>query len=160
MLSSLRNIIFPKSSGKPSAVLAVGHFGGMMRIIHLRPEDGEIERIGGSPFPTTFRYGGAVEQSREELGEVTLYAGHDDADETVYNFLDDISARMRSQYSSGMTLAQLVQDIFRPVALNAIHKRKGRERLMSPTETFPVYLVYVMRSSERIGTGPPTSIRH
>ncbi|PYH29680.1 uncharacterized protein BO87DRAFT_368460 [Aspergillus neoniger CBS 115656] len=124
MLSHLKNI-FTLSTSPPSVLLVRA----MIHVLHLLPEDGTIQRFGLSTRSTPFRYRGAREQTREQIGTVTLYVGEG---ETPKSFLDDVETRF-------------LQDVLKPAALDAIHERKDRERSMRATQTYPVYVVYILR---------------
>ncbi|OOQ83196.1 hypothetical protein PEBR_36280 [Penicillium brasilianum] len=135
------------ASTTPSALLVIGKFGATIHILHLLPEDGTIERFGLTSSTTTFRRGGATEQVREQIGEVTLHIGDG---ETANSFLNDVETRIRS-----VQVTQLVQDVLQPAALDAIHEREKRDRSMHATQTYPVFVVYITRSrAGRILTEP------
>lgn len=157
MLTSFKNSF--TRSRYPSALLVIGNFGAMIHVLHLLPEDGTtIERFGvSSPScKTIFRHRGATEQSREQLGTVTLHIG--DGESTTI-FLDDVEARLCKPQTDCVEATQLVQDVLKPAALDAIHAKEGRGRSMNATQTYPVYVVYIRRSEEgRIISGEPTSI--
>ncbi|PYI02519.1 hypothetical protein BO78DRAFT_400430 [Aspergillus sclerotiicarbonarius CBS 121057] len=154
MLTRLTNI-FTRST-RPSVLLVVGKFGATIHVLHLVPEDGTIERFSLTTpsSTTTFRYRGAIEQAREHIGTVTLHVGDG---ETANSFLDDVETRIRklrnddslsSQLQTGSVAAtQLVQDVLQPAALDAIHEREERDRSMRATQTSPVFVVYIIRSS-------------
>ena len=155
MLTRLKNSF--TRSGYPSALLVIGNFGSMIYVLHLLPEDGTtIERFGlSSPScKTSFRHRGATEQTREQLGTVTLHTGDGECANT---FLNDVQARICKPTSS-IEVTQLVQDILKPAALDAIHEREGRDRSMNATQTYPVHVVYIRRSREGNILTEPTSI--
>jgi hypothetical protein len=113
-----------------------------------------MERIGLTSPSTTFRYSGATEQAREQIGTVTLHVGDG---ETAESFLDDVETRIRKLRddstnpspqtgNSSVEVTQLVQDVLLPAALDAIHEREGRDRSMNATQTFSVFVVYINRS--------------
>ncbi|KAB8210661.1 hypothetical protein BDV34DRAFT_186233 [Aspergillus parasiticus] len=87
MLTHLINTFTP--SATPSALLVIGKFGTTNHVLHLLPENGTIERFNLTTpsSTTTFRYSGAIEQTREEIGAVTLHVGDG---ETADSFLDDV----------------------------------------------------------------------
>ena len=157
MLTRLKNSF--TRSGYPSALLVIGNFGSMIYVLHLLPEDGTtIERFGlSSPScKTSFHHRGATEQAREQLGTVTLHIG-DGEDATT--FLDDVEARICNPQTGSVEVTQLVQNVLKPAALDAIHEREGRDRSMNATQTYPVFVVYIRRSrAGRIISGEPTSI--
>ncbi|PYH71437.1 uncharacterized protein BO88DRAFT_485954 [Aspergillus vadensis CBS 113365] len=146
MLSHLKNI-FTRSTGPPSILLLIGNFGAMIHVLHLLPEDGTIQRFGLTTRSTPFRYRGSREQTREQIGTVTLHVGDG---ETPNSFLDDVETRFRKLRDkelqrSSIEVTQLVQDVLKPAALEAIHGRKDRECSMHATQTYPVYVVYILR---------------
>lgn len=158
MLALLTNI-FTRSSS-PSVLLVIGKFGAMIHVLHLLPENGTIERFGltAPSSTTTFCHRGAREQAREQIGTVTLHVGDG---ETADSFLDDVETRIRklrndslssspAQLQTGsVEVSKLVQDILRPAALDAIHEREERDRSMRATQTYPIFVVYILRSSAR-----------
>ncbi|KAJ5800487.1 uncharacterized protein N7518_002555 [Penicillium psychrosexuale] len=158
MLARLKNIF--TSSTNPSVLLVVGKFGARIHVLHLIPEDGTIERfclVMPSSF-TTFRYRGARELSREQIGTVTLDVGDgvirntflDDVKTRIYKLQNDSLSSSPAQLQTGSTeVTQLVQDVLRPVALDAIHEREVRDRSMRATETYPVFIIYITRSPGR-----------
>ena len=166
MLTTLINTFTPSTI--PSALLVIGKFGATINVLHLIPENGSIERFSLTtpPSMTTFRHGGAKEQTREQIGTVTLYVGDG---ETTDTFLDDIETRIRKPWddSLGLNPAQLqtgsvevtrlVQDVLKPAALNAIYDREGRDRSMNATQTYPVFVVYIAHSKAGEILGEPTS---
>ncbi|RDH31967.1 hypothetical protein BDQ94DRAFT_146123 [Aspergillus welwitschiae] len=146
MLARLTNIFTPPTN--PSVLLVVGNFGAKIHVLHLLPEDDTIQRFGLTTPSTNFRYRGAREQAREQIGTVTLHVGDG---ESADSFLDDIETRirkLRNQTGSG-EVTQLVQDVLQPAALDAIQERKDRERSMRATQTYPVYVVYIRLSAGR-----------
>ncbi|KAJ5135539.1 uncharacterized protein N7515_004817 [Penicillium bovifimosum] len=137
MLAHLSNIFTPSTS--PSVLLVIGKFGATIHILHLLPESRTIERFSliTPSSITTFRHHGAREQAREQIGIVTLHVGDG---ETANSFLDDVE-------TNPVEVAQLVQDVLQPAALDAIHERVERDRSMRATQTYPVFVVYIIRSS-------------
>lgn len=162
MLARFKNAFTPSTT--PSALLIIGKFGATIRVLHLLPENDTIERFSLTTPATTFRHGGATEQAREQIGAVTLHVGDG---ETADSFLDDVETRIRklrndslssSQLQIGsVEVTQLVQDFLQPAALDAIHEREGRDRSIHATQTYPVFIVYIMRSRERMIPTEPTS---
>lgn len=133
----------------PSALLVVGNFDTRIHVLHVLPEDGTIERFSPGLPSSTFRYRGAHERSREQIGTVTL---HDGGFEAAQNFLADVETRIRKLQTGRdrrVEMTQLVQEILRPAALEAIHEREGRDGSMDAMQTYPVYLVYIRRSWAR-----------
>ncbi|KAJ5542620.1 hypothetical protein N7535_005043 [Penicillium sp. DV-2018c] len=136
MLASLTNIFTP-STGSPSVLLVIGKFGATIYFLHLLPENGTIERFGLTTpsSTTTFRYRGAREQAREQIGTVTLHVGDG---ETANSFLDDVETRIRKLWNDSLSSSpvqlqtgsveatQLVQEVVQPAALDAIHEREAR----------------------------------
>ncbi|KAJ5139258.1 uncharacterized protein N7515_004106 [Penicillium bovifimosum] len=156
MLASLTNI-FTRSTS-PSVLLVIGKFGATIHVLHLLPENGTIERFSLTTpsSTTTFRHRGAREQAREQIGTVTLHVGDG---ETANSFLDDVETRIRTLWNDSLSSSpaqlqtgsveatQLVQDVLQPAALDAIHEREKRDRSMRATQTYPVFVVYIIRSS-------------
>ncbi|KAJ5591590.1 uncharacterized protein N7459_001959 [Penicillium hispanicum] len=165
MLTHLLNTFIPFTT--PSALLVIGKFGATVHVLHLLPENGTIERFSLTTpsSTTTFRYGGAIEQAREQIGVVTLHVGDG---ETVDSFLDDVETRIRKPrnddslgsspaqlQTGGFEVTQLVQDVLRPAVLDVIHEREERERSIRATQTYPVFVVCIVRSKAgRILTEP------
>ncbi|KAL4913558.1 hypothetical protein BDW62DRAFT_159812 [Aspergillus aurantiobrunneus] len=150
MLARLMNIFTTATT--PSALLVMGNFGAKIHVLHPVPEDSTIERFSltNPSSTTTFHHGGATEQTREQIGTVTLHVGDGD---TANSFLDDVEARIRkrrdgspAQQPGSVELSRLVQDVLRPAALDAIHEREGRDRSVNATQAYPVYVVHVKRS--------------
>lgn len=168
MLPRLMNAF--TSSTIPSALLVLGEFGSTIHILHLLPENSINERFSLTTpsSATAFRYNGAAEQTREQIGTVTLHVGDG---ETANSFLDDVEARIRKlirklrggphdrgQEQAGTAgVTQLVQDVLKPAAMDAIHDRKTRERSMNATQAYLIFIIFIRRS--RVGTtlGEPTS---
>ncbi|PIG89951.1 hypothetical protein AARAC_010230 [Aspergillus arachidicola] len=129
-------------------------------ILSTAPSNGTIERFNLTTpsSTTTFRHSGAIEQTREEIGAVTLHVGDG---ETADSFLDDVETRIRKLRNDSLSsspaqlqigsaeVSQLVQNVLQPVALDAIHEREERDRSMNATQTYPVFVVYIRRS--RVG---------
>ncbi|KAK2799906.1 hypothetical protein FQN50_008299 [Emmonsiellopsis sp. PD_5] len=166
MFTRLKNAIAPP--GPPSVVLAlVGGFSSMTNALHIVPEDGTIERFGFTNHSSTFRLHGTTEQTRELIGEVTLYAGDG---ESTTNFLDDVEARVHKLWGDSQILSEpesadvihrLEKVVLRPAGLDAIRAREGREPSMNATQTYPVFIIRINRSRSskagRILNDKPTS---
>lgn len=161
MLSRLRNAFTPPSN--PSALLVLGNFGSMIYVLHLIPENSKNEHFGFTTFSSTtaFRHSGAREQAREQIGTVTLHVGDG---ETASSFLDDVEIRTRKLRDDyfGLTptqqnVTQLVQDVLRPAAMDAIHERETRGPSMNATQAYPVFIVYIRRARAGAILGEPTS---
>ncbi|OAA52569.1 hypothetical protein BBO_00410 [Beauveria brongniartii RCEF 3172] len=166
MLSRLTNAFTPSTN--PSALLVLGEFGSMIHVLHLLPENSINERfsITTSSSATAFNRNGATEQSREQIGTVTLHVGDG---ETANSFLDDVETRIRKlrgdssdlspaqQQTGTVDVNQLVQDVLQPAALDAIQERETRERSTNATQAYPVFVIYIRR--RRAGTilGEPRS---
>jgi hypothetical protein len=88
MFARLMNAIYPP--GAPSALVVVGKSDAS--ILHLVPEDSSVERFGitKSSSNTTFRHRGATEQTREQIGTITLHVGDGEGPD---EFLDDVETR-------------------------------------------------------------------
>lgn len=162
MLARLMNKFTPSTT--PSVLLVVGNFGATINVLHLLPENGTIERFSITSSRTTFRDGGAREQGREQIGAVRLHVGDG---ETANSFLDDVETRIRKLRNDSLgsspaqlqtdsvEVTQLVQEVLQPAALDAIHERETRDRSMNATQTYPVFVVYIIRSrAGRILTEP------
>ncbi|KAJ5847824.1 hypothetical protein N7455_011781 [Penicillium solitum] len=166
MVAHFKSSFTPSTT--PSALLIIGKFGATIHVLHLRPENDTIERFSLTTpaSTTTFRYGGATEQAREQIGAVTLHVGDG---ETAHSFLDDVETRIRKLRNDSLSssptqlqigsveVTQLVQDFLQPAALDAIHEREGRARSIHATQTYPVFIVYIMRSRARMIPTEPTS---
>lgn len=156
----------------PSALLVVGDFDRKISSLHLVPEDGTIERFGQTMPPNTIlRYNGAKEVSREQIGKVTIYHGDG---ERLTGFLDDMTTRVCELWNSSISssptrsieVSQLVQDVLRPVAVDAVGERKAGEdeihekeigeevirekkrrqcSTLNATETYGVYIIRITR---------------
>ena len=124
MLKSLANAFTPPPFLQQSLLLATS--GATIDVLHVLPEDGTIERFGlTNPSCTTFRHRGAHERSCEQIGTVTLHVGDG---ETARSFLADVDTRIRRLQTGrvrSVEATQLVQQILRPAALEAIHEREG-----------------------------------
>ncbi|PGG96835.1 hypothetical protein AJ79_09441 [Helicocarpus griseus UAMH5409] len=162
MFARLKNMVAPPnpSAHVPSALIVVSYKNSKSKdVLHLVPEDGTIERWGymDQTPNTTFRYSGATEQTREQVGEVTIYAGDG---ESLSAFLQDVETRARQLWDDSPSLKQqaqsqkggdgpiqlLIHDVLQPAALDAIRKREGRERSFNATQTYDVFVLRVMRS--------------
>ncbi|QKX62086.1 uncharacterized protein TRUGW13939_09242 [Talaromyces rugulosus] len=76
----------------PSVLLVIDRFGATIRVLHLLPENSTvIERFSSTSSTITFRYGKVREQTREQIGTVTLDVGDG---ETAESFLDDVATRI------------------------------------------------------------------
>ncbi|TQV96196.1 hypothetical protein V2A60_003366 [Cordyceps javanica] len=164
MLSYLLNAFTPSTN--TSVLLVLGKFGSTIHNLHFPSENGVIERFSFTSPSTAFRYGGATEQAREQIGTVTLHVGDG---ETPDSFLDDVEARIRKLWddSSSSSLAQqqtgtvgmtqLVQDILKPAARDAIDERETLERSMNATQAYSVYIIYIRRPTAGTILREPTS---
>ncbi|CAG8890981.1 unnamed protein product [Penicillium egyptiacum] len=166
MLTRLKNSFTPSTT--PSALLIIGKFGATIHVLRLLPENDTIERFSlTTPASTTsFRHSGATEQAREQIGAVILHVGDG---ETADSFLDDVETRIRKLRNDSLSsspaqlqigsveVTQLVQDFLQPAALDAIHERGERDRSIHATQTYPVFIVYIMRSRARMIPTEPTS---
>lgn len=151
MLSRLLNAF--SSPVHPSAILIVGDFSNSTHILHLLPEDGTVERFSLTTPSSTFRYCGASEQSREQIGAVKLHVGHG---EIAWEFLDDVEKRARKLWNDYSRPEQqptgtddvlpLARDVLQPAALEVIREREGREASMNATQTYPVYILRINRA--------------
>lgn len=167
MLTRFLNMFTPSTT--PSVLLVIGKFGATIHVLHLLPENGTIERFSltTQSSTTTFRHGGAIEQAREQIGMVTLHVGDG---ETANGFLNDVETRIRKLRNDSLSsspaqlqigsfeVTQLVQDVLQPAALDVIHEREGRERSMHATQTYPVFVVRIIRSRAGRILTEPTSI--
>ncbi|KZN89614.1 hypothetical protein EN45_082270 [Penicillium chrysogenum] len=153
MLASITNI-FTRSIS-PFVLLVIGKFGATIHVLHLLPENGTIERFSLTtpPSTTTFCHRGTREQAREQIGTVALHVGDG---ETANSFLetrirklqnDSLSSSPAQLQTGSVEVTQLVQDVLQPAALDAIHEREERDRSMRATQTYPVFVVYIIRSS-------------
>ncbi|KAI1916582.1 hypothetical protein LOZ65_005216 [Ophidiomyces ophidiicola] len=149
MLARLKSIIFPPPN--PSAVVVIGSFGVSIKCLHVVPEDGTIECFTTKPAPSSFRLYGATEQSRQQIGTVTV--------ENHLQFMGEIEKRIRELWNKTSCLnletqqqlddtavSKLVQNVLQPAALSAIDAQEGRERSPVATNTHPVYIVFINRA--------------
>lgn len=139
-------------------------------MLHLLPENGTIERFSFEPSSSTnFRYGGAIEKKRDQIGTVTLPVRDG---ETARGFLNDVEIRICKLWkdflssnpahlqAGGAGMSRLVQDVLKPAALGAIHDRERPDHSMNVTQvtqTYPVFGIEIKRSRVgRIETNEPT----
>ena len=130
----------------------------MISVMHLIPEDGEVEMWSMFPKRATFRRGGAVEVSRELLGTTTFREG-----EWSRQILDDFAKRARKQLSSirdagvndgqepgaAIPVTCLVEEVLRPVGLKFLSDRKEQVPAQGekvPRSEFSVSVIHVSRS--------------
>ncbi|KZV65809.1 hypothetical protein PENSPDRAFT_637817 [Peniophora sp. CONT] len=153
MLSCIAKALSLTSETYPSAVITVGEVG-EYSIIHVIPEDGEIEQYGYT-FTTKYRYGKAKERSREQLGTVTLedHGG----DDMFFKFARDLFARVKElrdavSHEGGFGIgwegaARVVEEALRPAALGALRDREGRtpSTNASSSSSYPLFLVHIDR---------------
>ncbi|KAJ5603012.1 hypothetical protein N7537_005968 [Penicillium hordei] len=166
MLARFKKSFTPSTT--PSALLIIGKFDATIHVLHLLPENDTIERssLTTPTSTTTFRHGGVTEQAREQIGAVTLHVGDG---ETADSFLDDVETRIRKRQNDSLSsspaqlqigsveVTQLVQDFLQPAALDAIHEREERDRSIHATQTYPVFIVYIIRTRARTILTEPTS---
>ncbi|KAJ5951851.1 uncharacterized protein N7479_010264 [Penicillium vulpinum] len=166
MLTRFKNPFTPSTT--PSALLIIGKVGATIHVLYLLPENDTIERFSliTPTSTTTFRHGGATEQAREQIGAVTLHIADG---ETADSFPDDVEARIRKLRNDSLSsspaqlqigsveVTQLVQNFLQPAALDAIHEREERARSIHATQTYPVFIVHIMRSRARMIPTEPTS---
>ena len=155
MLSCLANL-FTGTPRNPSALLAIVQSENIY-LMHLIPEDGEVEMLGMFPKPAKFRRGGAVEISRELLGTTTYREG-----EGGLTVLPDWEDRARKQLSlipdaraddgqgpgASIPLRCLVEDVLRPVGLEFLSERRDESSAQdkdTPRE-FSVFIIHISRS--------------
>ncbi|PGH02325.1 hypothetical protein AJ79_07664 [Helicocarpus griseus UAMH5409] len=159
MIARLKNAIKPPKARNPSALIITSQQDSNFNVLHLVPEDGTIERWGftnGSPI-TTFHFGGAREEAREQVGEATIDIGDRKG---LDSFFEDVETRVgklwsdvanlsptKAQAGSDEAIEQLVQDVLRPAALDAIRKREEglRDRSTDATPTCPVFVLRITR---------------
>ena len=162
----------------PSAIIVAGTFDSWISILHLIPEDGTTERVEFRPRSPTFRYAGATEYSREQIGTAMLYQENGDS---TFTFFNDVEARVRKLWDDDTTTTttslvsaetkvasvettELVQRFLKPATLGAIHDREGRPRNSSSSndaKPHPVFIIYVKRKKPgQIISDKFTSIAH
>ena len=157
MLSCLANL-FTGTPRNPSALLAAEE-SDMIYVMHLIPEDGEVEMWGTFPKPAKkFRRYGAVEVSRELLGTTAYH----DSEEGGLTVICDFADRARKQLSSipnvraddgqgpgtSIPLACLVEEVLRPVGLEFLSERRDQVSAQdkdAPRE-FSVFIIHISRS--------------
>lgn len=161
MFSRLINILRPST---PSVLLVIGELRSTMRILHLIPESGIYERFSlqTPSSANSFHYNGAIEQTRQQIGTVTLNVGDG---ETADSFLDHIETRIRKLHLAQLQIGtagvtQLVQDVLQPAVTDALHERETQERSMNATQTYPVFIIYIERSRAGPIVREPTSLPH
>jgi hypothetical protein len=153
MFARLMNAIYPP--GAPSALVVVGKSDAS--ILHLVPEDSSVERFGitKSSSNTTFRHRGATEQTREQIGTITLHVGDGEGPD---EFLDDVETRACTLWNDSRSSStaqvqgasvetiQLLQEVLEQAALDAILSGEGRDRSMNATQISPVFVLRVVRA--------------
>ena len=134
--------------GYPSAVVVLGPFGSYIDFLHVTPEDGTVDRVHCTQM-SPFRYAGAKEQAREQIGTVCFYSeGNGD---TKTAFFDDVETRASKLYNKTYnnsnnhkdrrsisdsenltggvgTADELVKKVLKPAVLGAIRDREGKGR--------------------------------
>ncbi|KAI1959272.1 hypothetical protein LOZ58_004543 [Ophidiomyces ophidiicola] len=148
MLARLKSVIFPPPH--PSAVVVVGTFGVFINFLHV-PEDGTIECFSKMPAPSPFRFHGATEQGRQQIGTVTV--------KDTSLFIHEIEQQIRELWNESFCLnpetkqqkddigvTNLVQNVLKPAVLSAIDAQKSCEHLPDSTTTHPVYIVSINRA--------------
>lgn len=151
MLNRLRALV--SGVGAPSVIAALGNPGSFVYYLHIVPEDGVAERFGLLRPAPSFRYNGAEERSREQLGTITLYKGDGESADEVLADVQSIALkalaglRERGQDESGRgadvdacerCLGQAIREV--------IAKRADRPPSDKATQTLPICLVRVVRS--------------
>ncbi|PGH18104.1 hypothetical protein AJ79_00732 [Helicocarpus griseus UAMH5409] len=156
MLSRLKNAIAPTGPRNPSALIAVTSEHSIT-VLHLVPEDGTIEQWGfGNTSPTTpFRYSGAREQTREQIGVVALQIKDGDG---PIAFLNDVATKVRQLWDDSPSLnptlrtgtteaiQQLIQDVLQPAAVDAIRKRGEQDHAVNAAGTHSILIIRITRS--------------
>jgi hypothetical protein len=143
----------------PSTVLTLEAFP-EVRALHVVPEDGTVELISYSK-DKQFRYGGAKEQSREQLGAVSLQVG---GGETLRTILDNVILRvekdlsLRDQTSNGGYSVDAVSQALRSAALSVAHERTEQESTATSAQSYPIFLVQIDRAKPGKIIGEPRSI--
>ncbi|KAK2752757.1 hypothetical protein FQN55_005889 [Onygenales sp. PD_40] len=149
MFTRLRNALAP--SGPPSVFLAVSK-SNFIEVLHILPENGHIERFSMTTHSPTFRHRGTKEQTRELIGEVTIYVGDG---ETTFGFVNDVKTRARKLWDRSQILLQpesvdvihrLEKEVLRPAGLDTIREREGRNRSPNETQTYSVFIIRINRS--------------
>ena len=132
-------------------------------VFHCVPEDGYIEHISTSNRVNPFRRGGAVEQSREQIGTLRQRAGEGWVLTSI--FQNELDPKVRKLWTETfgrepqldpqqakvfaradiVDVARLVDDVLRPAMLEVISEREGRDEL-ADGRIFTVYIVRVNRS--------------
>ncbi|KAI5307506.1 hypothetical protein KEM55_008118, partial [Ascosphaera atra] len=153
--------LWPFHRREPSALLVVGNFGGesgFINYVHLLP-DGKIQSAGMSSSEPTFRRRGSREKTREQIGTISIHEGESVSSKGSY--LDEVYRRLRDQLGGGSQssspekqqqtqtetetetetnsdkLKRLVEDVLRPVALDALHERGERKFATDVKKTYP-----------------------
>ncbi|EEP80511.1 conserved hypothetical protein [Uncinocarpus reesii 1704] len=147
MLSFLRNAFCSTPSlDLPSVLLVVGTFGSCIRVLHLLPEDGTIERLSLTTGSTKFRRGGTKEQAREQIGTITLDHGNG---ETAWGFLDEIEPRVRKLWDDSLNskpaqtesieVIQLANDVLKPDPIGEFERIWASEKRTRPGALCSLY---------------------
>lgn len=93
-----------------------------------------------------------MERTRDRASRSAQSHSPLEIDEPAVSFLSDVETRihrLQTCRDRRFEMTQLVQEILKPAALEAIHEREGRDGSTDATETYPVYLVYIRRSWAR-----------
>lgn len=167
MLSRLKDLLRGTSrTSYPSAVLIVSA-PTTTYTLHIVPEDGTVESGGYGHSSSTspqFRFGSAIEQSREQLGTVALHVADG---ESPREFLDDISERATQLLAASQQppskkaqdtdpaatesihtdeeAAHAVSQALRAAVADSLTTRTSQNQLSSSAQTYPIYLVHVHR---------------
>ncbi|EIW63442.1 uncharacterized protein TRAVEDRAFT_26711 [Trametes versicolor FP-101664 SS1] len=156
MLSQLSNIF--SSKGAPSALLVLSIPNvRAVSILHIIPEDGATEqfKLSNTYTPSTIRFRGATEQSREEIGTVMLHTGDGESSlaflESVADRASKITDRAATNRSTpeeigNAEVSRWVDDVLKPAAHDAILAIEGRAPSMNAMQLYHVSVVYIKRS--------------
>ena len=155
MLTALTSMLSGSSQPThPSTILMLGPLTTHAYVLHILPEDGTVEHLSRTQYPTTtFRYGGAKETSREQLGNVFLHVGDG---ETVSVFLDEVSKRVTKILSELQsekaaagdkgTAPATTHEALRSATQACMDERTRRQPPKNAAQEYPVFLVRIERS--------------
>lgn len=162
MLSRLTNLLTGATQNShPSTVLTLEAFPEVFAL-HIVPEDGAVELVSSSySKKKQFGYGGVKEQSREQLGAVTLQVSGGETPDTI---LDNVVLRvekdlsLRDQASDREHSAHAVSQALRSAALSVIHERTEQEATATSAQSYSIFLIQIDRPKPGKIIGEPRSI--
>ncbi|KAI5366627.1 hypothetical protein Slin15195_G081450 [Septoria linicola] len=137
----------------PSIILVLGSPSRLPRVLHIVPEDQAIECFDfTSPTASRFKYGGAVECRREQIGDVQLYIGDG---ETIDVFLDEVGAKATQLYFKhekpepeevSVHVVHILEEALRSAYVQSIQDRANRKPSTNARQQYPVFLLWIDRT--------------